>query len=113
MRYVWKFLSLISGLFLLLIGIPMGFIFHIHAWLCRKSNPDLKIISDNADKTQEISNAVVEIMNKLHPELVNDAKKSVSSIAQKNTLPPAWEKETPSSPIVNPIIPRILNTPPN
>lgn len=130
MRYVWKILSLITAFFLLLFGIPTVLLSKLHMWLCRKGDPDfdalstlLKNVSEKDRKDPEaVGKAVAEMMKVMHPELVEEAKEAADEAVKKHTNRPsfqwgkepnvAWSNVPDPLPVINPIIPRVPNMPP-
>lgn len=117
MRYVWKFLSLISGLVLCLFAFPTALIARVHMWLCRKGNPELDAMASflnnvNKKDPKEMGEAIAEMMKAMHPELVAEAKVAADAAVDRHTRPFAWGREPTGLPVINPVIPRVPGIPP-
>lgn len=117
MRYVWKFLSLITAVLLTICAVPTALIARLHLWLCRKANPEFDAMATLLTKARnqdpnEVGNAIAEMMKAMHPDVVADAKAAADKVVKERTRPFAWEPETNSLPVINPVIPRVPNLPP-
>lgn len=119
MRYLWKALSLISGLLVVLFSIPTAIAMRVHLWLCRKADPNYNPFAEmmknmtaaKADgDAEQMGKALADMMRAMVPAVVDGAKASVDKVMEKHNRPFAWA-ESPGLPVVNPVPPRIPNMP--